>query len=192
MERSLNKMLVAAQATVFLAAIAPFTVHADSGFYIGGSAGGATLEADLGDLSLPGLPSSIDEDDTAIKVFAGYNFDLPVVNFGIEGGYIDFGEPDIDVGSDVLLIDTTGINLWGIAAIGVGPVQVFGKLGYISWDVEADFLGEKAGDDGSDIGYGAGLRFNLGPVQIRGEYELYDIEETDIAMLSLGIAYQFN
>ena len=34
-------------------------------------------------------------------------------------------------------------------------------------------------------------RFEVGPVLIRGELELYDLDDTDITMLSLGVAYQF-
>ena len=177
---------------VAAAAMAPFIAYADTGFYIGGSAGGATLEADVNDISIPSLPSSIDEDDTAIKVFAGYNFDLPLIDLGVEAGYVDFGEPEIPTALGTILIETTGINVWGIAALDAGPVQVFGKLGMVSWDVDADLLDASASDDGTDLGYGLGLRFGLGPVRIRGEYELYDIDDADIAMLSVGVSYQFN
>ena len=84
--------------TITIAAIAvtaslaaPQEARADDGFYIGVGAGGATLEADLGLSAIPSLPSEIDEDDTAIKFFAGYNWDLPVVTLGVEGAYADFG-----------------------------------------------------------------------------------------------------
>lgn len=165
---------------------------ADSGLYIGGSAGGATLEADIGDIGIPGLPSSIDEDDTAIKIFAGYNFDLPAIDLGIEAGWVDFGEVDLPVLGDELLVDTSGINIWGIASIDAGLVDIFGKFGYIAWDVEASFQGLSESDDGSDIGYGVGLRFNLGSLEVRGEYELYDLDDTDLSMLSVGVAFHFN
>ena len=169
----------------------PLSAVAGSGFYIGGSAGGATIESDLDGITIPGLPTSIDEDDTAIKVFAGYNFDLPTIDLAIEAGYVDFGEPDIDTNLGELTLDTTGINAWGIAAVNVGPVDIFGKLGLVSWEVDAELLGDSDSDDGTDIGYGLGVRFNLGAFQIRGEYELYDVDEVDVSMLSVGIAYQF-
>jgi hypothetical protein len=36
------------------------------------------------------------------------------------------------------------------------------------------------------------LRFNLGSVEIRGEYEIYDISDVeDVTMLSVGLAYRF-
>ncbi len=184
--------------TITIAAIAvtaslaaPQEARADDGFYIGVGAGGATLEADLGLSAIPSLPSEIDEDDTAIKFFAGYNWDLPVVTLGVEGAYADFGEPDIDVAGDLLLIDTTAITLWGTAAIGVGPVDVFGKLGTIMWDSEAEFLGLSDSTDGNDIGYGLGARFAIGSLEVRGEYEIFDLDGSDLSMLSLGVAYRF-
>lgn len=173
-------------------AMAPLAALADSGFYIGGSAGGATIEADAGDIEIPGLPSGIDEDDTAWKIYGGYKFDLPVVNLVVEAGYVDFGEPEIDTAFGELLVSTTGLNVWGIAALPVGPLEVYGKLGLIAWDVEADLLADSASEDGTDIGYGLGAAFGFGRLQVRGEYELYDIDEADIGMLSLGLVYQFN
>ncbi len=178
-------------ASALMLAIAPLPALADSGFYIGASAGGATFEADIDEPSIPSLPSSIDEDDTAFKVFGGYRFDLPLIDIGIEAGYANFGEPDIDVLGETLAIETTGINAWGIAALEVGPIDVFGKLGLVAWDAEATFLGQDLSDDGSDIGYGIGAAFGLGPVQIRGEYEIYDLDGADLSMLSVGIAYLF-
>lgn len=179
-------------------AFAPLTATADSGFYVGGSVGGATIEVDFGDTGIPDFPTEIDEDDTAYKLFAGYKFDLPGIDLGIEGGYVDFGKPDFgvevaDVAVDVEL-DPTGFNLWGIAGIEAGPLDLFAKLGYIFWDLEASVPGTSVdeSDDGSDIGYGLGVGFGLGPLQLRGEYEVYDIDDADLSMVSLGIAYQFN
>lgn len=166
--------------------------HADSGLYIGVGAGGATVEADLGPAAFPGLPSSFDEDDTATKLFVGYNFDLPAIDLAIEGGYVDFGEPEIDLNVGPLLVETSGFNLWGIAALDAGLVDIYGKLGLLAWDVDAAFQGSSISDDGSDLGYGAGLRFNVGSLQIRGEYEVYDLGDTDLSMLSVGIAWQFD
>lgn len=172
--------------------LTPWAALADSGFYIGGSAGGATVEADFGDTGIPGLPTSLDEDDTAYKFFAGYTFDLPVVYFAAEAGYVNFGEPEIDVLGSRITLDTTGFNLWGIAGVEVGPVDLFAKLGYIAWDVDASVLGERLSADGSDPGYGVGLSFGLGPVSIRGEYEVYDLDEADLSMLSVGVVFQFD
>ncbi|MDJ0909878.1 MAG: porin family protein [Woeseiaceae bacterium] len=192
MKKALVSSIALLQAGFLGLSLTPTEARADSGLYIGGSAGGATLEADIGDIGIPGLPSSIDEDDTALKVFAGYNFDLPAIDLGIEAGFVDFGEVDLPVLGDELLVDTSGINLWGVASLDAGAFDIFGKVGYIMWDVEASFQGISDSDDGSDLGYGVGLRFNLASLEVRGEYELYDLDGTDLSMLSVGIAFHFN
>lgn len=175
-------------------ALAPLAALADSGFYIGAGLGGATTEADIdtNTFPIPDLPSSIDEDDNAYKLFAGYRFDLPVVDFGIEAGYVDFGEAEVPLVGEELLLDPTGVNLWGIASLDAGLIDVFAKVGYLMWDIEAEVAGESFSDDGSDLGYGAGLAFGLGPVAIRGEYEVYDLDDADLSMLSLSVLYQFD
>ena len=190
----MNNTVLKTQTALLLAAFAfaPLAANADSGFYIGGALGGATIEADFGDTGIPGFPEDIDEDDTAYKVFAGYKFDLPVLDLGIEAGYVDFGAPEIDVLAEEVDLEPTGINLWGIAGIEAGPVDLFAKLGYISWDIEASVQGQSVSDDGSDLGYGVGLSFGLGSLSVRGEYEVYDVEDADVSMLSLGLVYQFN
>jgi OOP family OmpA-OmpF porin len=178
-------------AVLSVAMMAPAIAAADSGFYLGVGAGGATLEANLGDTGIPGLPASIDEDDTAVKVFAGYYFDLPVVTLGVEGAYTDFGEPEIDVNLGQVTLETTGLAVWGTAAFGLGPVDVYGKAGFLSWDAEASLLGESASEDGTDPGYGVGVRFNISKIEVRGEYEMFDLDDADLSMLSLGVAFRF-
>ena len=173
-----------------------FTAHADGGFYVGGSVGGATIEAEFDTTDFPELPASLDEDDTAFKVFLGYKLDLPVIDLGVEGGYVNLGEPEIQIdtiiGPQEIGLETTGLNLWGTAGMEVGPLDVFAKLGYISWDVEAGIDGfDSVSDDGTDMGYGLGVSFELLSIQVRGEYEVYDIDDADIEMLSVGIAFRF-
>lgn len=190
----MNTRVTKSALAVFLStfAFAPLAASADSGFYLGGSLGGATIEADFGDTGIPGFPQDIDEDDTAFKVFAGYKFDLPGLDLGIEAGYVDFGAPEIDVLTESVELEPNGVNLWGIAGIETGPVDLFAKLGYISWDIEASVQGQSVSDDGSDLGYGLGLSFGIGSLSVRGEYEVYDIDDADVSMLSLGLVYQFD
>lgn len=181
--------------TSILAALAamPIVAQADSGFYIGAAAGGATLEGEIPPTAFSPA-QDFDEDDSAFKVFGGYTFDLPAVNLGIEAGYVDFGEPEFDLFGVETRFDTTGINLWGTAGIEAGPVDLFAKLGYVAWDVDAAAQGlGSASEDGTDLGYGVGLGVDIGPVQLRGEFEMYDLDgDTDLSMLSLGIVYRFD
>jgi len=196
MEKTVNQITkisrTALQALLAAALMLPVVAMADSGFYVGGSIGNSTVEFDTADIGIPGVPTNYDENDSGYKLFAGYRFDLPVVEFGIEAGYVDFGKPDFDIVGDPASIEADGFNLWGIAGVGLGPVDVFAKIGYLAWDAEAVYQGLSSGDDDSDIGYGVGLAFWLGSIQLRGEFETYDLDEVDLSMLSLGVAYQFN
>jgi hypothetical protein len=174
-----------------LAALALFPVSAvaDSGFYIGAAVGGATQDIELGG------PPEIEEDDTAFKVFGGYKFDMSVVDLSVELGYVDFGEAEINTTAGEVVFDPTGINLWGVAGFELGPVDLFAKLGVIAWDLETTSFAGRVSDDGTDYGFGLGAGFDIGKVQIRGEYELYDTSNADVtmlSMLSLGVVYPFN
>ena len=181
---------------VALICLAPFSIaSADSGLYVGGGIGNAGIELDFQDAGF-NLPN-FDEDDFAWKITGGYNFDLPTLDVAVELAYADFGAPSGDVvGVDVEL-DSTGVSLFGLAGFDVGPINVFGKLGYVSWDLEATVsaVGQPSAsvsDDGSDLAYGAGLRFGLGTLEVRGEYEVFDIEDTDIGMVSASLVFYFD
>lgn len=170
-------------------ALFPVPALADSGFYIGAAAGGATQDIELGG------PPEIEEDDTAFKVFGGYRFDMSVVDLSVELGYVDFGEAELNTAAGQFVFDPTGINLWGVAGFELGPVDLFAKLGVIAWDVETTTFAGRVSDDGTDLGLGLGAGFDIGKVQIRGEYELYDTSDANVSMLSmlsLGLVYRFN
>jgi hypothetical protein len=175
-----------------LAAMAPITVYADSGFYAGGSLGSATISAEIPDEDL-GEVFEFDENDFAWKAFAGYNFDLPVLNLGIEGGYVDLGSPSTQLLGVPVSLDVTGWDVFGVAGIDLGPIGVFAKAGLITWDAEATVDGiAEDGDDGSDPAYGVGAKFNLGSLEIRGEYEYFDLESADdVYLLSAGFVFHF-
>lgn len=180
---------------IFLVMPVTYANAAESGFYLGGSIGSAAVEANIDDggVVLPPPPPVFDEDDFGWKVFAGYNFALgEVFTLGLEGGFTDLGKPAADIAAIPISIDPTALNLWGTAGVDIGPINIYGKYGVVSWDVDAIIDDIRVSDDGSDPAYGVGLRFNLGSVEIRGEYEIYDISDVeDVTMLSVGLAYRF-
>jgi opacity protein-like surface antigen len=167
---------------------------ADSGFYIGGSIGQATLE-------LPADPNfNFDENDTSWKLLAGYNFDLGTFDIGVEAGYVNLGKPAIGDSTASVQFETVGFNAFGLAGIELGPVDLYAKAGFIYWDVEARIGGSGVPtpfqfsdtETGTDFGYGIGASWNVGKLGIRAEYEGYDIADTDtVYMLSLGLVYRF-
>ncbi|MEJ2603943.1 MAG: outer membrane beta-barrel protein [Gammaproteobacteria bacterium] len=186
-------MRISIIAVAIATAVGPFsTAMADGGWYVGGSVGRAALELDVGDQS--GV-FAFDESDTAWKIFGGYVLDLPLIDLGVEGGYVDFGTPSASISAVDVEFDPTGWNLWGVAGFDLGPVGVFGKIGYVAWDVEGETSGavrESFSDDGTDIAYGVGAKFMLWSLEFRAEYETYDIEDTEsVDMFSVGAVWVF-
>lgn len=170
--------------------------NAQSGAYIGGSVGSATVAVDIPDEDL-GEVFEFDENDFAWKGFGGYNFDLGVVDLAVEVGYVDLGAPSADLLGSSVELDVNGWDAFGVLGVDIGPVGVFAKAGMVSWDASASIDGLDAGsDDGSDPAYGIGARFALGNLEIRGEYEMFDIDpedtnSADVYMLSAGLVYNF-
>ncbi len=164
----------------------------DSGFYIGAGLGQASIDESLDGGEGFGT-FSFDGDDTAYKLIAGYNFGIvPLVDLGVELEYIDFGEPDDQILGSEAEIDATALALFGIAGVNLGPVGVFGKVGMAAWDGDSSVDGiEVASDDGSDLAYGVGARFHIASFQIRAEYEVFEVSDVDIDLLSASLIYTF-
>jgi hypothetical protein len=151
---------------------------ADSGFYIGGGVGDASVDAKEVDF---------DESDSAYKVFGGYNFGvIPLIDLAVEASYVDFGTPSRG-GIDV---EITGLNAFGLAGLSFGPFGIFAKAGMIDWDV--DVSGNISdSDSGTDPAYGVGARFALGSFAVRAQYERYDVDQADVEMLSVSAVFTF-
>jgi len=185
--RLMTALALAAAGVLLLSGAA----RADSGPYLGASIGSATVAADLDpDFGV----GNFDESDFGYKIHGGYLFDLAVLDLGVEAAYVDLGTPSFSVLGDSVTIDVTGLSLFGLAGIDLGPVGVFAKAGLINWDAALSVrgLGEVASDDGSDPAYGVGARFVLGSLEIRGEYEYFDLDGTDdVYMLSAGLVWRF-
>lgn len=169
---------------------------AESGFYIGGSLGQSTLKVPSDVVDIP----DFNEDDTGFKLYGGYNWNLALFNLGIEGGYIDLGSPTERINNDTRLnIEADGWNLVGLGGLNFGPFDFYAKAGWISWDASLSIQGIDPGfgmgslsDSGSDLMYGIGARVALGSFHIRGEWEEFDIEDSDsVYLFSLGVAWQF-
>jgi len=198
MEFSSKQGLAAAVA----AALALWTAQASAepGFFVGGSIGQSTTEAQENNIFDSGENIEFDEDDTGYKLFGGYMFNDYL---GVELGYVDFGQPEdkfsfdggegiVDVKVDAEVSAFTA-NLLG--QIPLGPVDIFAKVGLASYDAEigvkaTDGIITESGnldDDGEELMYGVGARLNIGNFGIRAEYEMYDVGDLDdLSMISLG------
>ena len=167
----------------------------DSGLYIGGSAGSASVDfSENRDPTLDGFDNiSVDDSDTAYKIFVGYNIGIiPLLDLAVEGGYVNFGTQTGLISGGSLpstSFDTEvdGWNAFGLVGIDLGPFGLFGKAGFLSWDGDISNLD----DSGTDPAYGIGAKFQLGSFQLRAEYEVYDLELSDIDYYSVGAAFVF-
>ena len=160
--------------------------QADSGFYLGGSIGEVNISQDFD-------VEEFDENATAWKVIGGYIWDLPVIELGAEISYHDFGAPSGEVLQQDLEIDATGISAFGVVGVEIAIVGIFAKVGFTQWDADLAINNISAGsDDGTDPAYGLGLRLNFSSLEVRAEYELFDITDADdVDMLSLGLVWRF-
>lgn len=165
--------------------------HADSGPYVGGSLGRADTDIDFSDLD------DFDDGSTAWKVFGGYNFDVLLMELGVEGSYVDFGSPSDNLAGANADLDMDAFTGFGVAGIDLGLFGFFAKLGVIRWDADAQVAGLfNTGDSGTDPAYGIGASFNLRSIEVRAEYEKFDIDvdgagSSDVSMISAGVAWTF-
>lgn len=163
------RIIIASLASALLITPAISLAGADSGFYIGGGVGDASIEE-----------GAFDESDSAYKVIAGYNIGfIPFVDFAVEGSYVDFGSPGD--------IDATGFDAFGLAGLNFGPVGIFAKAGAIAWDLD----GTSVSDSGTDPAYGIGARFQLFNFAVRAEYEVFEFDTADVDMVSVSATFTF-
>ena len=155
------------------------------GIYIGGGVGTATNE----DSASNPAGTAFDESDNAFKIFGGYRFDwLPIVSLSGEVGFRDLGKPKAS-GAEY---NVDGFDYAALAGLGLGPVELFARVGGMQYDLDKTIGGTKTSFDGSAPVYGAGVRFNLLGAGVRAEYEKIDIDELDnVEMISVSVFYQW-
>jgi hypothetical protein len=159
-------------------------VAADNGFYLGASVGQANLKIDdLTDNTF--ADDDFDGDDLAYKLIAGMR---PLDWLGLEAAYVNFGEPEDTVLGQKVQADGDGITAFAVGFLPTGPVDLYAKLGIISWDSK---IGAAFDDDGTDLAYGVGAQFRVLGLSIRAEYEKFDISDVDLDMISVGLTYTF-
>jgi len=156
----------------------------ESGFYLGGSLGSANIDVSKDSYKF-------DDDDLGYKIIAGFNFGIiPLIDLGVEGSYVDFGKAS----SAQILNQDVGVTAWdlfGVGAVNLGPFGIFGKVGQVWWESDSKVLQSVLDKSGNDMAYGIGLRFQLGSLAIRAEYELFDIDVANVDYVSAGVSWTF-
>jgi hypothetical protein len=170
---------VATLATLLLTPAA----FADSGFFIGGAYGDLSFEDDAG--------TSFDQDSAPYKIMAGYIFDMPVFDIAIEAAYNDFGSQDGDVLQVPASAEADGLSAFVVGGFDFGLFGIFAKAGMVSWDADFNQGGQTFSDDGTDPAYGLGMRLTFSSIEARLEYEVFDFDDADVDMVSLGLLWRF-
>ena len=182
-------MFVAGASAGSLACSSAFAQGAenDEGFYIGGGVGQFNVQIDDVDQTDEAI-QRLDDDDTAWKAFVGWRMNP---YFALELAYIDFGGPSdrfeaSGSGGD-FSVDLSGFAPYVIGTIPVGPVELFGKVGYYFYDVDASVDLDNGPDFDSsssenDLLYGVGVGMTFFErLNARLEYERIDSELIDDA-----------
>jgi len=175
MRKQIITGLIAAMALTSLPAVA-----ADNGIYLGASVGQSGLQIDDFDY---------DASATGYKIIAGWRF---LDWLAVEGNYVDFGSGDDRVEGTKIETEADGISLSAVGFLPVGPVDLFARVGAVDWsaDISSPGIGS-GGDDGTDLTYGVGAQFRVWSLSIRAEYEMFDVSDADLDMISLGVTWTF-
>lgn len=175
MRKQILTGLVATLALTTLPAVA-----ADNGIYLGASVGQSGLQVDDFDY---------DASATGYKIIAGWRF---LDWLAVEGNYVDFGSGDDRVAGTKIETEADGISLSAVGFLPVGPVDLFARVGAVDWSADLSSPGLGGGsDDGTDLTYGIGAQFRVWSLSIRAEYEMFDISDADLDMISLGVTWTF-
>jgi hypothetical protein len=164
------------------------------GFYIGAGVGDFSSAVDeidnLDDVDDGGIDFS--DSDNARKVFAGWNFNRFVA---VQADFVDFGDASGFVSTSARgTSDVQGIAPSVVGTLPIGPIELFGRVGLMFYEVDLNLTGGRVIDEsGEDLVWAAGLGFDvLDRLNLRLEYEEIDIQELDEAdALWLNVAWKF-
>ena len=157
--------------------------------YVGAGAGSSNAE-------LPGGTTRIDFDDTGYKACVGYR----VLRYlSAELDYTDFGSPSVTTGGTRYEADLQVAALWAVGILAVSPhLELYGRLGYTDWSAKVkadDGSGAPVTDesDGNDLGWGAGVGYNLTPRwALELNWENYELENAgEVSFTSLAARFRF-
>lgn len=189
---------------------------AETGWYIGGSAGVSRADIDTGrigrELTAAGFTiGSVTADDSHAggKLFAGYQFHR---NFAVEGGYVDLGRFSYDATTTApagvlngkMRRQGANIDLVGTLPI-TGSFSALGRIGAVYTSVRDTLTGTggvavaypNPGKSDTSAKFGLGIQYDLSKaIGLRGEIERYQISDSagnvgTIEMYTAGMVVKF-
>jgi len=170
-----NRILMTLAGTLLCTASA---VAAENGFYVGGS----LAQADSG---MRNANLDFSDHDTGYKFFAGFR---PTSLLGVEASYVDLGQPRVGA----VRASTQAVDAFVMAYLPIPVIDVFGKVGLVSWKTDASAPSLSLRRTGNDLALGAGVQMNFGSLGARLEYESLNASElAKPNFVSLGLSYTF-
>lgn len=159
----------------------------DEGLYLGLGYGQFNVQVDDIDETDEAI-ERIDDDDNAWKAFVGWRLNP---YFAFEVNYVDFGDPSDELessgSSGDYRVELSGIQPAIYGTFPLGPVELFGKLGYYFYDVDLRVDLDDLGDDvfrsdtseeALSYGFGAGVTL-FDRLHAKLEYEKVDTDVID-------------
>jgi len=190
-----------------------------SDFYVAGSVGQSSInmgtgsiDADLRAEGFTGVSSNTDENDTAYKLTAGWQFHK---NFALELGYFDLGKGNYTANFTGPVAGTVKAEWkadgWGIGIVGKLPINeqfsVFARVAAVDAKVKLNVSASGPGVSVSDSADSADWKGNYGlgaqwdftkQFGVRAEYERFDklgdsnkTGEADVDLWSVGLVFKF-
>lgn len=214
-----KKLLLAALAVSALGAATAAQSAEDSGFYIGGGIGRATLSGDM-NFNVNGERPKLDDWDTAWRAIAGYQLNKYLA---LQVEYIDTGTQEQHLTGGIgLAMDAQTTNTVA-SVIGILPItdsfSVYGKVGYDFYNADFQIIGRERvppanvavreflrierKESGEELLYGAGVRFTRDAFTFNLQYEIVDVDfeaklfnerlgsNWDLNLISISTTYKF-
>jgi len=181
-----TKTTLSLATALLLTSTLPLAAHADA--YIGASIGNARLDDNFDGFR-------IDTDTNAYRFLGGIQFGD---TFGIEAGYLNFGDftESVDLGDLLSRTDISGDG-WTLGATLALPLSenlsLFGKGGVFFWDADISVDGFTIDTPGDENPYyGGGVKLDLGDnFSLTGDWTIYELDVVKTDVISLGFNYRF-
>jgi len=173
---------------------------------------GGDLTNDLASLGWSITNPSVDDKDTAYKIFGGYSFNQ---NFAVEVGYVELGEVKTEFGANIppsevndLLSDTFAVHPylgkgWVAAGVASWPFAsnrfaLLARAGVFRWDADIDVWVESGAtgsvtgsDSGTDLMWGAGLEWKATQsFSVTAQWERYRLNDW-VDVPTVGVRFYF-
>ncbi len=170
--------ILAVTTALAFACVAVPAFSVDKGFYLGASLGQS--ESGLRDSNF-----NFKDRDQGYKLIAGIR---PLSLLAVELNYVDLGTSSV-AGAQAR---TKAADGFALVFLPIPVVDVYGKVGYVSWKTDASAPNLSLHASGKDLAYGAGVQVHFASLSARLEYEAFEAQAAaKPTLLSLGVTYTF-